>query len=171
MAGRIGSYVRQHHLALLCLFLIVGGGTAYALERNSVKSRHIKNGHVRTDDLAADAVNSSKLADGSVTLAHLQGRTSTVFSGVDIAASTCITQVLFALTVQPDDGVLVIPRRRDGDGVPSWDPRIVLDGYAPKAPDADETTAGAPGFTVRLCNISNEAVDDARLTFHIIGLR
>lgn len=52
MAEKVGSYVRQHHLALLCLFLIVGGGTAYALERNSVRSKHIVNGQVRKADLA-----------------------------------------------------------------------------------------------------------------------
>ncbi len=51
MASRIGNYVRQHHLALLCLFLIVGGGTAWALERNSVRSKHIKNGQVSQADL------------------------------------------------------------------------------------------------------------------------
>jgi hypothetical protein len=53
VAKRIGSYVRQHHLALLCLFLILGGGTAWALENNSVKSRHIVNGQVKDPDLSA----------------------------------------------------------------------------------------------------------------------
>ncbi len=53
VASRVGNYVKQHHLALLCLFLIVGGGTAYALERNSVRSKHIVNGQVKRGDLSA----------------------------------------------------------------------------------------------------------------------
>ena len=52
VATGIGRYVRQHHLGLLCLFLIIGGGTAWALERNSVESKHIVNGQVKGPDLA-----------------------------------------------------------------------------------------------------------------------
>lgn len=48
----LGSYIRRHHLALLCLFLILGGGTALALDRNSVRSKHIVNGQVRGADVA-----------------------------------------------------------------------------------------------------------------------
>jgi hypothetical protein len=43
----------------LCLFLVIGGGTAYAvtqIDRNSIKSRHIVNGQVRAKDLAPDQV-------------------------------------------------------------------------------------------------------------------
>jgi hypothetical protein len=60
--ARIASYVRQHHLALLCLFLILGGGTAWALERNSVKSNHIVNGQVKPADVRDDS-----LAGGGLT--------------------------------------------------------------------------------------------------------
>jgi hypothetical protein len=52
MGTRLRAYVRQHHLALLCLFLIVGGGTAWALERNSVRSEHIVNNEVKSADIA-----------------------------------------------------------------------------------------------------------------------
>ena len=55
MVSRVGAYFKRHHLALLCLFLVVAGGTAYALERNSVKSKHIVNGQVKAPDLAPDA--------------------------------------------------------------------------------------------------------------------
>ena len=55
MATRIGTYVKQHHLALLCLFLVVGGGTAWALELNSVRSGHIVNHQVRSIDLSEKA--------------------------------------------------------------------------------------------------------------------
>ena len=88
MTHRIGAYVRQNHLALICLCLIVGGGTAWALERNSVKSRHIVNGQVRSIDVLNDAltgrdVDESRL--GSVPLADdsdlLDGMDSSDFAG------------------------------------------------------------------------------------------
>jgi hypothetical protein len=31
MRSRVSAYIRQHRLALLCLFLILGGGSAYAV--------------------------------------------------------------------------------------------------------------------------------------------
>lgn len=65
MSSAFGRYVRRHHLALLALFVALGG-TAYAaveLERNQVKSRHIGPGQVKKPDIAARAVNSAKVAD------------------------------------------------------------------------------------------------------------
>lgn len=59
------GYVRRHHLALLALFVALGG-TAYAavqLERNQVESRHIGPGQVKKPDIAARAVNSAKVAN------------------------------------------------------------------------------------------------------------
>lgn len=66
MKSRIGAYARQHHLALLCLFLIIGGGTAWAVDRNSVRSKHIVNGQVKTPDLKGGAVKAGKIADNAV---------------------------------------------------------------------------------------------------------
>jgi hypothetical protein len=51
MRRKIAIYVRQHHLALLCLFLIAGTGTAWAIERDSVKSKHIVDDQVRAADI------------------------------------------------------------------------------------------------------------------------
>jgi hypothetical protein len=63
MARRIGGYVRDQHLALVCLFLVVGGGTALAasLPRDSVGSKQIKDGQVKTADLADGAVSAGKI--------------------------------------------------------------------------------------------------------------
>lgn len=49
MLGSFGRYIRQHHVALLALFVALGG-TALALERNDVKSRHIAPGEVKVSD-------------------------------------------------------------------------------------------------------------------------
>lgn len=67
MNSRLAEYIRRHHLSLLCLALILGGGTAYAagLASNSVKSRHIANGQVKPADLAtASAWNEVGDSDG-----------------------------------------------------------------------------------------------------------
>jgi hypothetical protein len=62
---RIASYIRRHHIALLALFIALAG-TAWALERNTVKSKHIVNGQVKEADLATDSVTDAELADGAV---------------------------------------------------------------------------------------------------------
>jgi hypothetical protein len=58
VSSRIGSYLRQHHLALLALVVALSG-TAYAatkvgpddIARNAVRSKHIKKGQVKKKDL------------------------------------------------------------------------------------------------------------------------
>ena len=75
-------YVRRHHWGMLATFLVLGGGTAYAIEgTNSVNSRDIIDNQVRSadvrddtspggglqnTDLAPDAVGSSEVAGGSI---------------------------------------------------------------------------------------------------------
>ena len=61
-------YIRQHHVGLLALFIALGG-TAYAavaLEKNSVRSRHIAPGQVKRSDIGRNAVRSGKVANGSL---------------------------------------------------------------------------------------------------------
>jgi hypothetical protein len=55
-------------VSTLCLFIVLGGSSyaAVALTKNSVRSSHIKNGQVKNADLAASAVNSAKVGDGSL---------------------------------------------------------------------------------------------------------
>ena len=55
MTARVRKYVRQHHVALLAL-VIAMSGTAWALEANTIRSRHIVNGHVRAIDVDPDQV-------------------------------------------------------------------------------------------------------------------
>jgi len=59
----LGSYLRRHHIGLLALFVALGG-TAYAaaeLPRDSVGSKQLRKGAVRTSDIRARAVTLGKL--------------------------------------------------------------------------------------------------------------
>ena len=66
MLRGLGKYIRQHHLALIALF-VAFSGSAYAaskigpsdIKKNAVRSRHIKNGQVKRPDLAANAINAN----------------------------------------------------------------------------------------------------------------
>jgi hypothetical protein len=55
-------------VATLALFIALGGSSyaAIKLAKNSVRSSHIKNAQVKRADLARNAVNSTKVADGSL---------------------------------------------------------------------------------------------------------
>lgn len=62
-------------IALLALVVALGG-TSYAavsLAKDSVLSKHIKNGQVKTADLKADAVTGAKVKDGSLTVGDFSG--------------------------------------------------------------------------------------------------
>ena len=67
MARRIAAYLRNNVLGLIAIFIALAAG-AYAagLPKNSVKSKQIKAGAVKTDELADNAVTSPKVADGSL---------------------------------------------------------------------------------------------------------
>src|SRR5512139_3485865 len=56
-------------VSVIALFVALGGG-AYAVtiaEKNSVDSKSIKNGQVKTKDLADNAVNGAKVGDDTLT--------------------------------------------------------------------------------------------------------
>ena len=73
MLAVIGRYVRQHHVALLALFVALGG-TAYAtatigpqdIKKNAVRSRHIKNGQVGSRDVRDDSLTGADIAESSL---------------------------------------------------------------------------------------------------------
>jgi hypothetical protein len=54
-------------VALIALFIALGGGAyALTLPKNSVKSKHIKDGQVRNPDIGNGAVSASKIAPGII---------------------------------------------------------------------------------------------------------
>jgi hypothetical protein len=69
MSHRISSHIRSNVVGYVALFFAFTGG-AYAVTiapKNSVVSRSIKNRQVKKADLAANAVNGSKVADDTLT--------------------------------------------------------------------------------------------------------
>jgi hypothetical protein len=64
------AYLKRNHLALLCLVLIMTGGTAYAAKvhvpKNAVASKQVKNGSLTGQDIKDGTVAGADLADGSV---------------------------------------------------------------------------------------------------------
>jgi hypothetical protein len=82
----ISRYLRSNVLGLIAVFLAVGGvGYAAGLKKNSVRSKQIKDGQVKLADVGPDAVDGSRVADGSLTGADLGNGTLT---GAQIEEST-----------------------------------------------------------------------------------
>lgn len=63
----VTRYLKHHHLALVAVFLALGG-SAYAIKlgRNSVKSKQIAPGAVKTSELGADAATGDKVKESSL---------------------------------------------------------------------------------------------------------
>jgi hypothetical protein len=97
MSGRISAHIRNNLVGYVAVYIALGGA-AWAVTvapKNSVVSKSIKNGQVKTSDLAdggvtgtklaAGAVDGGKLAAGAVDAAKVQGDSLT---GAQIAEST-----------------------------------------------------------------------------------
>jgi hypothetical protein len=98
MSAKIAAYIRQHHLALLCLFLIMSGGTAYATHPggentisstdiidNEVKTQDVRDGNIRREDIRTDAVVTEHIATGAVqSIDVADDTTSGALTGTDV---------------------------------------------------------------------------------------
>ncbi len=81
MRRRIATYLREQHLALLALFLVVSGGTAYALDgSDTVLSDDIVDGQVKTADVQDDGLRSVDVRDDTLAAGGLEA--------VDLAAGS-----------------------------------------------------------------------------------
>lgn len=63
--SRFSSHVRHNLVAYVALFFALGG-TAWALGVNSVRSKHIVNGQVKSTDIRDNGVSSSDVRDDSL---------------------------------------------------------------------------------------------------------
>ena len=90
LSRRIREHVRSNVVGYLALFVALGAAPAWAMtigasdiQRNAVRSRHIKAKNVRRTDLAIGAVNSRRVANGSLRGADIDETTlSRIGSGV-----------------------------------------------------------------------------------------
>jgi hypothetical protein len=64
--GGIQAHFRQNVIGYVALFLSLTLGTAWALENNSVRSRHIVNNEIRSADLADGSIEPADLAPNSI---------------------------------------------------------------------------------------------------------
>jgi hypothetical protein len=90
MMHRIAHLIRTQLLGLIALMLVLTGGVAYAatVAKNSVTSRSIVNGQVKTVDLGTGAVKGPKIAADGVNGTHVSSNSLT---GDDLAESTLTT--------------------------------------------------------------------------------
>jgi hypothetical protein len=86
MLGTLASYLRQHHVAVLALFIALSG-TAYAatLPRNSVGTAQLKKSAVTAPKLRKNAVTAAKIRSDAVTGAKVKDGSLT---GSDLNVST-----------------------------------------------------------------------------------
>ena len=94
-------------VALVALFVALGG-SAYALSKNSVKSRHIENGQVKTEDLDDSAVTGAKINGGAIKSGDV---------GDDELSGADIEEESFNFAKVPTTGVMSAQARQiGGDG-------------------------------------------------------
>lgn len=87
MSSRIYTYVRNHHLGLVAIFIAMSG-TAYATHpggANTIDSGDIIDAEVKTADVEAQAITGTRLAPSSVNSAKVVDGSLT---GIDIANSS-----------------------------------------------------------------------------------
>src|SRR6476659_5549157 len=85
MSGRVRRHLRSNVVAYVALFAALSGTAIAAAPRNSVTSKSIKNGAVQKVDLGANAVDGSKVQDGSLSGDDVANNS---LNGVDINGPT-----------------------------------------------------------------------------------
>ena len=71
----ISSHLRSNAIAYLALFLALGGGVAWAVERNSIRSKHIVNRTVKPIDVKPNSLTGKQVKNKSLTAADIRTAT------------------------------------------------------------------------------------------------
>jgi hypothetical protein len=66
MSRAVSGYLRQHHLALVAIFLALGGTAAALPGKNKVDSGDIKNGQVQSIDVLDDGLSGADIAESTL---------------------------------------------------------------------------------------------------------
>ena len=95
-------------MATIAVFLALGGGAyaAFSLPKNSVRSKNIVNGQVKTADLGAGAIGLNQLG----TAHHARGSSNVAAPGGNIAKVTAYPLQRASWTQQPGEVDLLIAR-------------------------------------------------------------
>ncbi len=86
MHSKIRAHIRCNVVGYVALFFALSAGAyAAALEEDSVRSKHIKDGQVKNRDIRSDAVTTDKVSPSTLTTDDIQNDS---LSGIDIAESS-----------------------------------------------------------------------------------
>lgn len=142
-------------ISLLALFVALGG-TAYALSRGEVKTRHIANQAVTTAKLDRGAVKGKQVAASALRLSDFGGRaratTRTVGSTINVPPGGCEGEVVDSFLPVPRGviGSLVVGSLEDADG------DAVLPNRGVVVPTMiSETSQGGALANLMVCDIGN----------------
>lgn len=125
MIRRVGAYLARNHIALLALFIALGG-TSYAVSRNSVGTSQIRNNSVRSVDVRNDNRRGGGLTGSDVRNSALAGRDvrNGSLTGVDIQDNSLFTSDVATNAIGADElsansvgGSELAPNSVEGDEV------------------------------------------------------
>jgi len=143
MSSTVRNFLRQNAIALLALYIALGGAavavkSASSPPKNSVKSKQIKDGQVKTKDLADQAVTGAKVADDSLTGAHVQESSLAKVPSADTLDALDSTDLL------TDSGLTIV-----SIGTTEWvapDPTELAVEYSGGRTQLESQTASGTGF-------------------------
>ena len=192
VAKKIREHFRGNVVAYVALFFALGG-SAYAvtaLDRNSVKSKHIVNDQVKRADLRAGAINSAKVGDDSLRGADVDEAT---LMGVDAerlggTEPDGFVRVISSVTVQRDygsinshqcrDDAISVPDAAVGDRVeirtdfvPGFDVFFLGESVEEIEDEFDPFPTPQRMAQWKYCNLRDSAVDPSGTNIHVTVLR
>lgn len=125
MIRSVGAYLARNHVALLALFIALGG-TSYAVSRNSVGTSQIKNNSVRSADVRNDNLRGGGLTGNDIRNSAIAGRDvrNGSLTGGDIHDNSLFTSDIATNAIGADElgansvrGSELAPNSVEGDEV------------------------------------------------------
>jgi hypothetical protein len=161
----IRDHLRSNVVGYVALFIALSAG-AYAagLPRDSIKSKQIKDGQVKTVDLADDAVTGSKVADGSLSGADLGGSLPQGAAGPQGPQGPQGTTCPQGPAGSPDTPAQILAKLDEVDGTSSGLDADYLDGLSSQLyVKTNDTPGGDLGGTYASPEIDGDAIGSAEV--------